>query len=132
MRKPGIIIIAGAALALCACQTAPNVPSAPIPVPAVLAPTKVDETALRAAWGSFDVALDAINLWKAAKPAVKGTPKARLIADAIDAVNAALTAAQINADALNAGRIADPAGYLKAMADAKIALVNLRAALRSN
>lgn len=124
------ILVAMAALSLNACTTPLSVNS--VPVPAVLAETKVDETSLRAVWGSFDAALDAINLWMDAKPSVIGTPKAKRVADAVDAVNAALTAAQVNADALNAGRINDTAAYTKAMADAKIALSNLRTALKGS
>lgn len=88
-----------------------------------LAQTKIDETALRAAWGAFDTALDALNLWMDAKPSVIGTPAAVKIADAVDAVNAALTAAQVAADGLNSG------DYIKAMAEAKVAISDLKAAI---
>jgi hypothetical protein len=125
-----MLLAALAAVSLSACT--PGVTTGSVPVPAVLATKSVDETALRAAWGSFDVALDAINLWMDAKPSVVGTPKARRVADAIDAVSAALTAAQVTADALNAGKIADVGAYTTAMANAKIALTNLRAALKGD
>ena len=108
------------ALALVACA---GIPVVSTQAPAPLAQTKIDETALRAAWGAFDVALDGINLWMDAKPSVIGTPAAIKIADGIDAVNAALTAAQIAADGLNSG------DYLKAMGEAKVAISDLKAAI---
>lgn len=115
--------VAFTALLLTAC-TGPlgsllTMPSTPAP----LAQTNIDETALRAAWSAFDTALDALNLWMDAKPSVIGTPGARRIADAVDAVSAALTAAQIAADAANNGE------YLAAMAKAKVAISDLRAAI---
>jgi hypothetical protein len=115
------MIMAVAALSLAACSGPLGSIGTP-PAPP-LAQTKIDETALRAAWGAFDVALDGINLWMDAKPSVIGTPAAAKIADGIDAVNAALTAAQVAADGLNSG------AYLKAMAEAKVAISDLKAAI---
>lgn len=114
------LLTAFAALSLAACSgPLGSIGSTPPP----LAQTKIDETALRAAWGAFDVALDGINLWMDAKPSVIGSPAAVKIADAIDAVNAALTAAQVAADGLNSG------DYLKAMGEAKVAISDLKAAI---
>lgn len=120
------LFLAGAALSLTACTgplgsilTTPPAVTAPAP----LAKTSVDETALRAAWGAFDVGLDALNLWMDVKPSVIGTPAAIKIADAVDIVNAALTAAQVAADAGNSG------DYIAAMAKAKVAISDLKAAI---
>jgi hypothetical protein len=122
MNLPKIMLAAMAALSLSACSIADRV-LAPGSTPAPLAQTKVDETALRAAWGFFDVALDGLNLWMDAKPSVIGTPAAKRIADAVDAVNAFLTTAQIAADAGNSG------DYTEAMAKAKVAISDLKAAI---
>lgn len=116
------IILAFAALSMTACSGIPVAVQQPA-IPAPLAQTNIDETALRAAWGAFDTALDALNLWMDAKPSVIGTPAAHKIADAVDVVNAALTAAQVAADAANNGE------YLAAMGKAKIALSDLKAAI---
>lgn len=127
-------LIALLAVAISAC-TVPNfsmgLPATP---PAPLAQTAVDDKALETAWRSFDVALDAIDLWKAAKPSIKGTPKAIAIADGIDAVTAALTAAEGFADAAS-NPVDYPTAlvkYRKALADAKDAMAQLRAALKGN
>jgi hypothetical protein len=117
------VIVAILALGLMACTGIPVSVSQPVTAPAPLAQTNIDETALRAAWGSFDTALDALNLWMDAKPSVIGTPAAHRIADAVDTVNAALTAAQVAADALNSGE------YIAAMGKARVALSDLKAAI---
>lgn len=116
-------MIIAISLALSAC-TLPSFslggPSAPAP----LAQTAIDDKALSAAWKSFDVALDAINLAIDAKAIQVGSPKATKIADAIDRVTAALTAAE---SAASAGSSSD---YLTAINHARAALDQLRIALK--
>lgn len=94
--------------------------------PAPLAQTVIDDKALDAAWRSFDIALDAIDLLIDRKVIVPGSPKAVKIADAIDRVTALLTAAE---KAAAAGSTTD---YAKALVDAKGALVELRVALKGS
>lgn len=112
-------------LALSAC-TGPlgsilTTPTAQAPAP--LAKTTVDDSALLTAWKSFDAMLDAVNLYIDAKPAIIGTPGAKRLADAIDAVSAALSAAE---SAAAAGSTTD---YLTALAHAKQALAETRMAI---
>ncbi len=92
--------------------------------PAPLASTVVDDKALQAAWASHGLLQDALNLFLDAKPKVIGTPAAKRVADANDALTAALTAAE---HAVAAGSTKD---YGVAMANAKGAIVQLRAALK--
>lgn len=120
MRKL-LLLACACALPLSACAGIPVVSSA---APAPLAHTTIDDTALNAAWKSFDIALDAIDLWKAAKPSVKGTPQGIAIANAIDRVTSFLTAAE---SAAAAGSTTD---YGVALANAKAALTELRLALK--
>lgn len=108
------------ALALTACAVPATIGQSPAP----LASTSIDDVTLTAAWKAFDVALDAIDLWKAAKPSVKGTPQAIAVANAIDKVTHFLTAAE---SAAAAGSTTD---YGVALANAKSALTELRLALK--
>jgi hypothetical protein len=112
-----------AALMLSAC-TLPSFSLGTPTSPAPLAQTTVDDTALSAAWKSFDVALDAINLAIDAKLIVIGSSKAIAIADAIDKVTKFLTAAE---SAAAAGSATD---YKVALANASAALVEMRSALK--
>lgn len=112
-----------AALALGAC-TLPSFSLGAPTAPAPLAQTVIDDKALSAAWKSFDVALDAINLAIDAKVIQIGSPKAVKIADAIDRVTAALSAAE---SAAAAGSSTD---YLAALNHARSALDQLRFALK--
>ena len=115
-----------AALAIALSLNACTLPSFSIPVaaPAPLAQTTIDDTALRAAWKAFDVALDAINLAIDAGAIKVGSPRAIKIADAIDRVTAALTAAESAVDA------ASTTSYRTALLDARAALSQLRIALK--
>lgn len=114
------LLIIAATASLSACQT-PFVigPQAPAP----LAGTTVDDVALRDIWKSFDLALDAINLYMDAKPSVIGTPGAVRLANAIDAVTLALTAAE---KAAAAGSNTD---YVEAIAQARAAFADMKAAI---
>lgn len=117
-----------AALSLSACSLpdihigSGGLPSVSSPAP--LAQTVIDDKALDAAWKSFDVALDAINLAIDAGAIKPGTPKAIAVADAIDKVTAILTAAE---KAAAAGSSAD---YVTALINARGAFLDLRAALK--
>lgn len=115
------LTILAAATALSACST-PFV-IGPQAAPAPLAATTIDDRALMAAWRTFDAALDAINLYMDAKPSAIGTPGAVRLANAVDAVSAALTAAE---SAAAAGSATD---YATAIAKAKDALTEMRAAI---
>lgn len=118
------LVLLFAALSLSACSLIPaslfTAPAAPAP----LAQTVIDDKALSAAWKSFDVALDAINLLIDHKVITPGTPKARAIADGIDKVTGFLTAAEI---AAAAGSTTD---YKVALANAGAALIQLRSTLK--
>lgn len=116
-------IIIALSLMLSACQLPSFSLGTPVS-PAPLAKTAIDDKALMAAWKSFDVALDAINLAIDAKVIVPGTPRAVKIADAIDRVTAALSAAE---SAAAAGSATD---YLTAINHARAALDQLRFALK--
>lgn len=117
-----LILLAMAALSLNACA----LPSFSLgtAAPAPLAATTIDDTALEAAWKSFDVALDAINLAIDAKAITPGSTKAVAIANAIDKVTGFLSAAEL---AASAGSTTD---YKKALEDAKAALTQLRFTLK--
>lgn len=118
------LLALAAALSLSAC-TLPQMSIGGAPQsPAPLAQTTIDDTALMAAWKSFDVALDAINLLIDAKVIKVGSPKAVKIADDIDKVTGFLTAAEA---AAAAGSSTD---YLVALANVKGAITELRAALK--
>lgn len=117
-------LILVAALALSACTLPSFSLGGATTAPAPLAATTIDDTALSAAWKAFDAVLDAIDLWKAAKPSVKGTPQAIAVADAIDKTTHFLTAAEA---AAAAGSTKD---YLVALANAKQALIELHLALK--
>lgn len=112
-----------AALSISACSLPPINIGAPAS-PAPLAQTTIDDKGLEAAWKSFDVALDAINLAIDAGAIKVGSPKAIKIADAIDKVTAILTAAE---KAAAAGSASD---YATALINAKGAFLELRAALK--
>lgn len=116
-------LIALLAVVLSACQL-PNIAIGSGQSPAPLAQTTIDDTGLDAAWKSFDVALDAINLAIDAKAITPGSAKANAIADAIDKVTGFLTAAEL---AASAGSATD---YKKALEDAKAAFVTLRMTLK--
>ena len=113
-----------AALSLTACQLPDiSIGSGMIPqAPAPLAKVTFDDSALSTAWKSHDALQDAINLYLDVKPKVIGTPAAKRMADANDAITAALTAAE---SAAAAGSTTD---YLKALAQAKDAINQVRAA----
>lgn len=106
-------------LALCSC----TVPNLALGSPAPLAATAIDDKALSAAWKSFDVALDAINLLIDANQIKVGSPKALAIATGIDRVTAALTAAE------HAAAAGSTTSYLSALADVQGAITDLRVAL---
>lgn len=118
-----LILVLMGSLALAACSTAGTLggllPSAPAP----LAKSSVDEAALDAAWRSFDLALDAINLLpdSVTKP---GQPRGKAIAAGIRRVLAALTAAENFAAAGNS------TDYFQALTDAKAGIAELRTALK--
>lgn len=111
-----------AALSLSAC-TLPTL-SLGTQSPAPLAHTTVDDKALDVAWKSFDLALDGIAALRDAGAIKKGTPKAISVANGIDAVSGFLTAAE---SAAAAGSTTD---YGIALANAKSAITQLRAALK--
>jgi hypothetical protein len=119
------LIILGCALSLGGCVPLLSAMTGTLPAsPAPLAQTTIDDKALSAAWKSFDVALDAINLLIDHKVIVAGSPKAKAIADGIDKVTGFLTAAE---SAAAAGSATD---YKVALANAGGAIVELRAALK--
>ena len=121
-----ILILLGA-LTLTACQLPDiSIGSGLGQSPAPLAQTVVDDKALSLAWSSFDVALDGINMLADTGYLKPGTPKAIKVADGIDKVTAFLTAAE---SAAAAGSAKD---YNVALANAKGAIVQLRAALKGN
>lgn len=107
-------------LALAACS---GVPMSVTQAPAPLAATAIDDRALQTAWKSFDVALDAINLYLDAKPSVIGTPGAKRLADGIDALTAALTAAE------SAAAAGSTTSYAVALVNVKDAAASLRVAM---
>lgn len=111
------------ALSLSAC-TLPSFSFGTPEAPAPLAQTTIDDKALMAAWKSFDLALDAINILIDQKIIVPGTPRAVKIADAIDKTTKFLTAAE---SAAAAGSTTD---YKVALANASGAITELRFALR--
>lgn len=118
------------ALCLSACAT-PNL-SLTGQTPAPLAATTIDDTGLEAAWKSFDLALDAINLLIDAKQITPGSAKAVRIANGVDAVTASLTAAE-SAVAAASNPLDYPTAlvtYKQSLADAKAAITLLRAALK--
>lgn len=120
------------ALALTGCAV-PSLTVGAGQAPAPLAATTFDDSALSAAWKSFDVALDGINLAMDAcrtsslsvcgriKP---GSASAVRIANAIDSVTGFLTAAE------NAAAAASTTDYKLALVNARSALTELRAALK--
>lgn len=112
-----------AALSLTACQLPAFSLGTPVS-PAPLAQTVVDDKALQAAWQSFDLALDGINLLIDQGYIKPHTPKALAVANGIDKVTRFLTAAE---SAAAAGSTKD---YGVALAEAKGAIVQLRAALK--
>lgn len=114
-----ILIAAMAALSLTACQ----LPVLTAQAPAPLAKTTIDDSALDVAWKSLDAAADAVNLALDLKPSLIGKPGTIRAANAMDAVSAALTAAE---SAAAAGSTAD---YTIALAKAKDAYTELRLAL---
>ena len=116
------LILVATSLAISGCQL-PQISLLPSQPPAPLAQTTIDDRALQAAWRTFDTALDAINLYMDAKPNVIGTPGATRLANAIDAVSHALTAAE---KAASAGSATD---YSTAIAEAKGALTEMRSAI---
>jgi hypothetical protein len=118
-----VLITCLAVLSLSAC-TLPNISLGTGTSPAPLAQTVIDDKALSAAWKSFDVALDAINMLVDHKVIAPGTPKARAVADGIDKVTGFLTAAE---SAAAAGSATD---YKVALANASAAIAELRAALK--
>jgi hypothetical protein len=119
---------------LAICLTACAVPNYSLggPPPVPLAATTIDDSGLSAAWKSFDLALDAIDLLRNSGIIKVGSPKAVRIADGIDAVTAALTAAESAANAASnpTDYAAALVAYRKALSDAKIAMLQLRAALK--
>lgn len=113
----------------------PNTASATAP----LAGTVIDEEALKAAWGAFDVALTAIDALVAAKIIKPGSPKALRLQGYIVATKSALDAATDLALALNdplkrlspAEVAAKVAQYKLVMAKAKTAMADARIALQA-
>ena len=112
-----------AALSLGACQLPATIGMVS---PAPLAQTAIDDKALQAAWASFDVALDGINLLIDNKVIKPGTPKAIKVANGVDKVTAILTAAE---SAAAAGSSKD---YLVALSQVRGAITELRAALKGS
>ncbi len=94
--------------------------------PAPLARTVVDDTALRATWQAFDIALDGIKLMREQNLIVVGSPKALKIADGIERVIAGLEAAE---HAVAAG---STTSYLTAMTEIRLAVTELRTAVKGN
>lgn len=122
------LLIAFCAFSLAACGvTTPDVSSIPVASPAPLNKTTIDDVALRDAWLSYEVALDAIEVARlaGASKLKKGSPTAIRIANANDKVLAAFLAAENIADGLST---ADP---LEAIAKLRAALIEFRAAIRS-
>ena len=117
-----LLMVMGTALSLGACAALPT--SIPVAAPAPLAQTVIDDSALDVAWKSFDAALDGINLLIDAKLIKAGSPKANKIADGVDRVTAALTAAE------SAAAAGSTTSYKVALAEAKSAILYLRAALK--
>lgn len=118
------LILLGA-LTLSACQL-PAIAIGSPAAPAPLAQTVVDDKALAAAWSSFDVALDGINILIDTGYIKPGTAKAIKVADGIDKVTGFLTAAE---SAAAAGSAKD---YGIALANVRGAITQLRAALKGN
>jgi hypothetical protein len=114
------LLAAAVALSLTACA---GIPVVSTQAPAPLAQTTIDDTGLETAWKAFDVSLDAVNLAMDLKPALIGTPNAIRLANAIDAVTLALTAAE---SAAAAGSSTD---YAVAMVKSKQAFMEMRAAI---
>jgi hypothetical protein len=116
-------LILAALLSLTACTG--QLASVLDPPSAPLARTVIDDRALETAWKGLDASLDAINLVLDLKPSLIGTPAAHRVADAIDAVTLALTAAE---SAAAAGEATD---YATALAKSKAAFVEMRSALQA-
>lgn len=113
-------LIAACILSLCLMACA-AVPLSQAPAP--LAATTIDDTALSAAWKSFDVALDAINLLIDANQIKVGSNKALAIATGIDKVTGFLTAAEL------AAKAGSTTNYSVALINARGAIQELRVAL---
>lgn len=117
------LVIGVAALAMAACDTVASLPAVPA-APAPLASTTIDDTALEAAWRGFDLALDAINILGDVGKLKPGTPAGKAVAAGIRRVTASLTAAE------NFAAAGSTDNYLKALADAKAGIADLRVALQ--
>lgn len=118
-------LIVGLMLVLSACNVgAPS--SIPIAAPVPLASKTIDDTALNACWKAFDVALDAIALLREKGVIKVGSPKALAIANGIDRTSAALQAAE---HAVAAGSTTN---YLTALNEARLALTDIRVAIKGN
>lgn len=117
-----LLLACALSLSLCACGTLSALDTIGRS-PAPLAQTTFDDKALNAAWKGFDAALDGINLALDLKPSLVGTPGAKRLANAIDAVSAALTAANAAADA------SSTTNYAEAMRKVESAYVEFRVAI---
>lgn len=120
-----LLLIPLAALSLSGCAGLGALMTAP-QAPAPLARTTIDDTALEAAWRSFDVALDALNALGDAGVIVPGSERGRAVAQGIRKVNRALAAAERFAAA---GSATD---YATALAEAVGGMNEIRAAIGSN
>lgn len=117
-------LILGLLVILSACSTMPA--SIPVEAPAPLAKTVIDDTALSAAWKSFDVALDAIALLREREIIKVGSPRALAIASGIDRALAALQAAE------HAAAAGSTTSYLTALSEARLAFTDIRIAIKGN
>lgn len=120
MKRFILILAAVASLSACTTPGGLSVPAAPAP----LAGTTADDTALEAAWRSFDVALDALNVLADTGVIKPGSPTAKRIAAGVRKVNGALQAAEHFAAA------GSTASYKTALEEAKAAFLDMRAALK--
>lgn len=83
----------------------------------------IDVDKLDLAWRGYDAAIDAVNLLIDANVIVRGSAKAKAVADANDRVLRAFQTAE------NAHAICNSTGYLAALDYAKAALSDLRIAI---
>ncbi len=121
MRK--IVLLAALGAMLGGCVTPGAVP---VTSPAPLASTAIDDTALRTAWLSFEIAVDGITLLRQSGVIKAGSAKAVKIAIGIERVTLALEAAEHAVAALS------KSDYLDALNEARLAIADLRLALKGN
>ena len=110
---------------LSAC-TIPGVQLGTAPAPAPLAQTALDDKALKAVWQSFEVVIDSVTLMRRTGVIKVGSPTALRIADGLERGIKAIEAAE---HAVAAG---STTSYLAALAEIRLAITDIRAAIRSN